>query len=89
MAKLLYLGQEIVAGDDIYGGSDRLLSRVVPKSGVIVKLVWCPSLLNRFFFYHSSQMLTTLYIFDIADELTHLTSMRWHLQLALRQSLCG
>ena len=29
-------GQEIVAGDDIYGGTDRLLSRVVPRSGVKV-----------------------------------------------------
>ncbi|URE20012.1 Cys/Met metabolism PLP-dependent enzyme [Musa troglodytarum] len=36
---LVEAGQEIVAGDDIYGGSDRLLSRVVPKSGVIVKRV--------------------------------------------------
>lgn len=31
--------EEIIAGDDIYGGSDRLLSRVAPKSGVVVKLV--------------------------------------------------
>ena len=29
-------GQEIVAGDDIYGGTDRLLTRVVPRSGVKV-----------------------------------------------------
>lgn len=36
---LVEAGQEIVAGDDIYGGSDRLLSRVVPKDGVIVKRV--------------------------------------------------
>ncbi|WOK96417.1 hypothetical protein Cni_G05124 [Canna indica] len=36
---LVEAGQEIVAGDDIYGGSDRLLSRVVPKRGVIVKRV--------------------------------------------------
>lgn len=32
-------GDEIVSGDDMYGGSDRLLSRVVPKSGVVVKLI--------------------------------------------------
>ena len=32
-------GEEIVAGDDIYGGSDRLLSQVIPKTGVVVKLV--------------------------------------------------
>ncbi|XP_057873948.1 cystathionine beta-lyase, chloroplastic isoform X2 [Cryptomeria japonica] len=36
---LVETGQEIVAGDDIYGGSDRLLSRVVPKNGIIVKRV--------------------------------------------------
>lgn len=32
-------GEEIVAGDDMYGGSDRLLSQVIPKTGVVVKLV--------------------------------------------------
>ncbi|XP_008783388.1 cystathionine beta-lyase, chloroplastic [Phoenix dactylifera] len=36
---LVEAGQEIVAGEDIYGGSDRLLSQVVPKKGVIVKRV--------------------------------------------------
>lgn len=36
------LGQEIVAGDDLYGGSDRLLSQVTPKSGVVIKLVCFP-----------------------------------------------
>ncbi|WVZ82291.1 hypothetical protein U9M48_029571 [Paspalum notatum var. saurae] len=36
---LLQAGQEIVAGEDIYGGSDRLLSQVVPRSGIIVKRV--------------------------------------------------
>jgi cystathionine beta-lyase len=30
---LVEAGQEIVVGDDIYGGSDRFLSRVVPKYG--------------------------------------------------------
>ncbi|KAK8554971.1 hypothetical protein V6N13_103705 [Hibiscus sabdariffa] len=39
VANLVGSGQEIVAGDDIYGGSDRLLSRVTPKSGVLVKRV--------------------------------------------------
>ncbi|KAE8717937.1 Cystathionine beta-lyase [Hibiscus syriacus] len=39
VAQLVGSGQEIVAGDDIYGGSDRLLSRVTPKSGVLVKRV--------------------------------------------------
>ncbi|KAJ3678008.1 hypothetical protein LUZ60_001811 [Juncus effusus] len=36
---LLEAGQEIVAGEDIYGGSDRLLSQVVPRTRVIVKRV--------------------------------------------------
>lgn len=36
---LVETGQEIVAGDDIYGGSDRLLSQVVPKQGIVVKRV--------------------------------------------------
>ncbi|OAY63161.1 Cystathionine beta-lyase, chloroplastic [Ananas comosus] len=36
---LLETGQEIVAGEDIYGGSDRLLSQVVPKKGIIVNRV--------------------------------------------------
>ncbi|KAF8398258.1 hypothetical protein HHK36_017185 [Tetracentron sinense] len=36
---LLGTGEEIVAGDDIYGGSDRLLSQVIPKKGIVVKRV--------------------------------------------------
>ncbi|XP_047330454.1 cystathionine beta-lyase, chloroplastic [Impatiens glandulifera] len=36
---LIGAGEEILAGDDIYGGSDRLLSQVVPKKGIIVKRV--------------------------------------------------
>ncbi|KAL6007774.1 hypothetical protein ACLOJK_033276 [Asimina triloba] len=36
---LVEAGQEIVAGDDIYGGSDRLLSKVTPKKGIVVKRV--------------------------------------------------
>nr|XP_033517487.1 cystathionine beta-lyase, chloroplastic-like isoform X1 [Nicotiana tomentosiformis] len=39
VARLLGTGEEIVAGDDMYGGSDRLLSQVIPKTGVIVKRV--------------------------------------------------
>lgn len=35
----LIAGEEIVAGDDIYGGSDRLLSQVIPRTGIVVKLV--------------------------------------------------
>ncbi|KAL0714633.1 hypothetical protein Bca4012_021612 [Brassica carinata] len=33
---LLKTGEEIVAGDDLYGGSDRLLSQAVPRSGVAI-----------------------------------------------------
>ncbi|KAL3534571.1 hypothetical protein ACH5RR_003032 [Cinchona calisaya] len=36
---LVGTGQEIIAGDDMYGGSDRLLSQVIPKTGVLVKRV--------------------------------------------------
>ncbi|XP_024975966.1 cystathionine beta-lyase, chloroplastic-like [Cynara cardunculus var. scolymus] len=32
-------GEGIVAGEDIYGGSDRLLSRVIPNRGIVVKRV--------------------------------------------------
>lgn len=39
VTKLVNAGMEIVAGDDIYGGSDRLLSRVVSRFGVTVKRV--------------------------------------------------
>ncbi|KAF6153546.1 hypothetical protein GIB67_027413 [Kingdonia uniflora] len=36
---LVKTGQEIVAGDDIYSGSDRLLSQVLPGKGIVVKRV--------------------------------------------------
>ncbi|XP_058747017.1 cystathionine beta-lyase, chloroplastic-like isoform X1 [Vicia villosa] len=36
---LLKSGDEILAADDLYGGADRLLSQVVPRSGVLVKRV--------------------------------------------------
>ncbi|CAA0829843.1 Cystathionine beta-lyase- chloroplastic [Striga hermonthica] len=36
---LLSTGEEIIAGDDMYGGSDRLLSKVTPKSGIVVRRV--------------------------------------------------
>ncbi|PNX71952.1 cystathionine beta-lyase chloroplastic-like, partial [Trifolium pratense] len=36
---LLKSGEEILAADDLYGGADRLLSQVVPRSGVLVKRV--------------------------------------------------
>ncbi|CAN6476203.1 unnamed protein product [Victoria cruziana] len=34
---LVETGQEILAGSDMYGGSDRLLSRVIPKRGIVVR----------------------------------------------------
>ncbi|XP_070667815.1 cystathionine beta-lyase, chloroplastic, partial [Malus domestica] len=39
VAHLVGTGEEIVAGYDIYGGSDWLLSQVIPKTGVVVKRV--------------------------------------------------
>ncbi|KAJ4971292.1 hypothetical protein NE237_004391 [Protea cynaroides] len=39
VAHLVGTGEEILAGEDVYGGSDRLLSEVVPKTGVVVKRV--------------------------------------------------
>ncbi|KAG6413682.1 hypothetical protein SASPL_126396 [Salvia splendens] len=39
VTRLVATGEEIVSGGDMYGGSDRLLSQVVPKSGVVVKHV--------------------------------------------------
>nr|XP_043611297.1 cystathionine beta-lyase, chloroplastic-like [Erigeron canadensis] len=39
VSHLVKPGEEIVAGEDIYGGSDRLLSQVIPKRGVMVKRV--------------------------------------------------
>ncbi|KAL1554681.1 cysteine-S-conjugate beta-lyase [Salvia divinorum] len=40
VTRLLATGDEIVSGGDMYGGSNRLLSQVVPKSGVVVKLLF-------------------------------------------------
>lgn len=37
--KLVPAGGHIVAGDDLYGGTSRLLSRVVPNNGVTVSNV--------------------------------------------------
>jgi cysteine-S-conjugate beta-lyase len=39
VTKLLCTGDHIVAGDDLYGGTSRLLSRVVPSSGIQVSNV--------------------------------------------------
>ncbi|MCE3050630.1 hypothetical protein HAX54_047712 [Datura stramonium] len=39
VTRLVGRGEEIVTGCDIYGGSDRLLSQVIPKTGVLVKRV--------------------------------------------------
>lgn len=37
--KLVPAGGHIVAGDDLYGGTSRLLSRVVPNNGIEVSNV--------------------------------------------------
>lgn len=37
--KLVPAGGHIVAGDDLYGGTSRLLSRVVPNNGIDVSNV--------------------------------------------------
>ncbi|KAL4571716.1 hypothetical protein LXL04_018481 [Taraxacum kok-saghyz] len=39
VAHLVKNGEEILAGEDIYGGADRLLSQIVPRTGVTVKRV--------------------------------------------------
>ena len=36
VTRLLKVGDRILAGDDIYGGTSRLLTRVVPKAGIKV-----------------------------------------------------
>ncbi|CAA3033192.1 cystathionine beta-lyase, chloroplastic, partial [Olea europaea subsp. europaea] len=43
---LVGTGEEILAGDDMYGGSDRLLSQVIPKTGIVVKRVDTTNLLE-------------------------------------------
>ncbi|KAJ4947986.1 hypothetical protein NE237_014189 [Protea cynaroides] len=39
VAHLVGTGEGILAGEDVYGGSDRLLSKVIPKTGVVVKRI--------------------------------------------------
>ena len=39
VSRLLEAGDEIVAGDDLYGGSVRLLERILPRQGVNVRYV--------------------------------------------------
>lgn len=36
VTRLVHTGQRILSGDDIYGGTSRLLSRVLPKQGINV-----------------------------------------------------
>ncbi|XP_020598222.1 cystathionine beta-lyase, chloroplastic [Phalaenopsis equestris] len=43
---LIASGEEIVAGEDIYGGSGPLLSQVVPRKGIVVKRVDTSNLLE-------------------------------------------
>lgn len=39
VTRLLKSGDHVVAGDDLYGGTSRLLSRVVPSAGIEVSNV--------------------------------------------------
>lgn len=39
VCKLVKTGEHILAGEDIYGGTSRLLSQVVPSAGVSVSNV--------------------------------------------------
>ena len=39
VTRLLSAGDHVVAGDDLYGGTSRLLSRVVPAAGITVSNV--------------------------------------------------
>ena len=39
VVRLVKAGQHILAGDDIYGGTSRLLSSVVPEQGIAVSNV--------------------------------------------------
>lgn len=39
VTRLLSTGDHVVAGDDLYGGTSRLLSRVVPAAGIEVSNV--------------------------------------------------
>ncbi len=39
VTRLLKAGDHVVAGDDLYGGTSRLLSRVVPSAGIEVSNV--------------------------------------------------
>ena len=69
VVRLVKAGQHIVAGDDIYGGTSRLLLSVVPHQGIEVTNVdmtdirCVPSLLNTFWSsvcYNGDGLLTTL-----------------------------
>ncbi|XLR01252.1 hypothetical protein S83_067450 [Arachis hypogaea] len=39
VSHLVQADEKIIVGDDLYGGTDRLLSQVIPKNGIVVKLV--------------------------------------------------
>lgn len=39
IAKYFILGNEILAGAEIYGGSSQLLNKIIPNRGIMVKLV--------------------------------------------------
>lgn len=56
IANSVFLGEEIVAGDDLYGGTDRLLSKIIPKKGIVVKLVF----LSLFFILIQLQLILNI-----------------------------
>src|SRR5262245_41768412 len=37
LARLLKSGEEIIAGDDLYGGTVRLLDQILPRQGIVVR----------------------------------------------------
>lgn len=46
VTRLLQAGDEIVASDDLYGGSYRLLSRIVSRNGIVVRYAGGPRVEN-------------------------------------------
>src|SRR2546428_4619225 len=42
LTKLLVAGEEVIAGDDLYGGTVRLLDQVLPRQGIRVRYLCAP-----------------------------------------------
>ena len=47
VTRLVKSGERIVTGDDIYGGTSRLLAQVVPKVGIEVVNAWTRTIWRR------------------------------------------